>query len=356
MTHKHLCCNMLFVLCALIASCGFSDSAEAAGASRINWMTNYEEATKAAKASSKPLLLFFTGSDWCGWCNKLEEESLGSADFSNAVADKFVFVKLDFPLYSPQDQQLKNKNKQLQQKFGVRSFPTIVLYDVQQNQQIGTTGYRPGGGKQYADYLQKMVRDYSSYKQKMSALDSEKYLEKELKQLYDKSKELGRVQDSKKILKCGMASDHPHFFSIEQYRVLAEEGQMKNQEAVALREKLLADDPDNLHATHYQIALIDYETLTMQIGNTHGSYEATVEPLISYINKFGSNDRENAWRLEMIVSQVYLDENQMSHALRHAEASYASAPAGAKQQIDRTIQSIRSHIPSSLSQAFIGRQ
>ncbi|MCE5318679.1 MAG: thioredoxin family protein [Parachlamydia sp.] len=36
---------------------------------KIPWMTNYEEAVTKSKSSSKPLLMFFTGSDWCGWCN-----------------------------------------------------------------------------------------------------------------------------------------------------------------------------------------------------------------------------------------------------------------------------------------------
>jgi protein disulfide-isomerase len=329
-------------------------SAQAAGSQRINWTTNYEEAVNAAKTSSKPLLLFFTGSDWCGWCNKLEEEALASPDFSNSVADKFIFLKLDFPLYSAQDPQLKSRNKQLQQQFGVRSFPTIILFDAQKNQQIATTGYRAGGGKQYADHLMKLVRDYSSYKQKVSMLDQEPLAEKELKQLYEKSKELGLSEESKKILKCGMASDHPLFFAVEQYRLLADEGAIQTVEAAALRERLLAADPDNLHGVHYQIALIDYEGLALKLEKEK-SYDTAVEPLLSYIKKFGDSDKENRWRLEMIVSQVYLDCDQMSNALHHAEASYESAPAAARQQIARTIQSIRSQLHSSLSHALTGR-
>jgi protein disulfide-isomerase len=344
--------KFLFALCAFLTNMSLLSSANAM--SSIKWQENYHDAIKTAKGTSKPLLMFFTGSDWCGWCNKLEEEALDSAEFSQSAADKFVFLKLDFPLYSSQDPQLKNQNKQLQQQFGVRSFPTIVLFDAQQNQQIGTTGYRPGGGRQYAEYLLKMVNDFYSYKQRMSVLDRVKYSEKELKQLYDKSKELKIAQDSNRIVKLGMQCDNPLYFSIEQYRSLADAGQIHCQEAVLLRQQLLVADPNNEQAIHYQVALIEFETSCLQVQKEN-SFDSATAPLIAYIKKFGHTDRENLWRLQMIVSQVYLDGNQMPRALQHAEASYESAPAAARQQIAQTIQSIRSQIHSTLAHSSFGR-
>src|SRR3989339_2036693 len=65
--------------------------------STIQWHTNYDEAAELAKTKSVPLVLFFTGSDWCTWCTKLEKEALDTKEFARLVGDKFVFVKLDFP-------------------------------------------------------------------------------------------------------------------------------------------------------------------------------------------------------------------------------------------------------------------
>ena len=139
--------------------------------SSIRWLNNYDQALQMSQASSKPILLFFTGSDWCSWCKKLEDEVLFHPEFAQEAGDKFIFVRLDFPLNSSLDPQITAQNKQLQKKFDVRSFPTIVILDGRTQRQIGTTGYRPGGGKQYAAHLIKMVNDYSSYKAKVDTLE-----------------------------------------------------------------------------------------------------------------------------------------------------------------------------------------
>ncbi len=39
-----------------------------------DWLTSWDEAAKQSKKSGKPILIDFTGSDWCGWCIKLKKE------------------------------------------------------------------------------------------------------------------------------------------------------------------------------------------------------------------------------------------------------------------------------------------
>ncbi|MEI8365303.1 MAG: thioredoxin family protein [Parachlamydiaceae bacterium] len=314
----------------------------------IHWMTNYEEAVQQSKSLSKPVVLFFTGSDWCGWCTKLDEEALGTREFADAAAAKFIFVKLDFPLYAPQDLKLKAQNKQLQDKFSIRSFPTILILDPQQNQQIGTTGYRPGGGKAFADYLIKMVNDYSGYKQKMSMIDQTKLSGTELKKLYAKSVGLQLKNDTGTIMEKGVSSNESVFFLTEQYRLLANSGKIHDKKAVALREQLLSVDPNNEKLTQYQLALIDFQAYSSEMVNDQCNSECAIAPLISYINKYGEKDRENPWRLKFIISQVYLDKNEMPSALKYAQESYDSAPASVRPEIGLAIHNIRSQIHSSL--------
>ncbi|MFQ5729097.1 MAG: thioredoxin family protein [Waddliaceae bacterium] len=138
--------------------------AEQNQSSQISWLTNYEEAIELAESTSKPILLFFTGSDWCGWCDKLEKEVFETADFMKETSGKLIFVKLDFPMHTPQDTATTKQNKELQNKFSVRSFPTVVLIDAEERP-IGVTGYRAGDGKQYSYHLMKMVNEYTAYKQ-----------------------------------------------------------------------------------------------------------------------------------------------------------------------------------------------
>ncbi len=73
--------------------------------------------------------MFFTGSDWCGWCKKIENEIFADPEFARAAGDRFVFVDLDFPINKPQSADLSQQNAQLKQRFGITGFPTIILLD-----------------------------------------------------------------------------------------------------------------------------------------------------------------------------------------------------------------------------------
>lgn len=316
----------------------------------ISWLTNYEEAVNQSKAKSVPLLMFFTGSDWCSWCNRLEREVLDTSEFAHAAGDKFVFLKLDFPLYTNIPTQTSEQNKQLQKKYAVRSFPTIILLDTQQLKTMGTTGYRAGGAKSFAQHLLKMVSEYSSYKQKVSQVDQQKFSGSELKQLYEKAKELDFYADVNQIIKVGMNSDEKIYFQLERYRFLVEEGSARDPEAMSLRQQLLAADPKNERKLPYQIAVIDFESFSEDLEK-ESTPEMAVSPLVSYIEKFGSEDRDNLWRLEMIISQVYLDHNKISQALQYAQFSHDAAPATVQPEIAKAIRNIQGQ-PNSLHSPF----
>ena len=108
--------------------------------------------------------------DWCGWCHKLENEVLNTVEFADSVNDKFIFVLVDFPLKMPLEPSVSRQNKELQQKFQVHGYPTIILLDEDQNQ-MGSTCYRPGGAKAYIEHIVHMVKETKTYKQKVSLLE-----------------------------------------------------------------------------------------------------------------------------------------------------------------------------------------
>lgn len=140
------------VLFCLLCLCCFSSK----GMASINWQTDANAALSQAAASNKSVVLFFTGSDWCGWCTKLDNEVLETDEFAHLVGDKFIFVKVDFPLYKQQDPNLAAANKALQEKYDVRGFPALIILD-KSGRKIGVTGYRAGGPKLYADHLLEKV-------------------------------------------------------------------------------------------------------------------------------------------------------------------------------------------------------
>ncbi len=332
------CLTILFSL-ATISLFQLCQGAEAQR--QIEWMTNYEQAVQRANSESKPLLLFFTGSDWCGWCNKLEQEVLDTGEFFNAVGDKFVFVKLDFPREKSIDPMTKEQNRQLKSQFDIRSYPTIIVYDAKLNQKIGVTGYRPGGSRQYADHLLRMLADYQSY---LKTLQNAGGLSGgELKRLYEKAQEFDFGNDLHRIVDLGLQSDQKLFFQIERYRMLADEGMAHTSKAIELKRQVLAADPTNAYKTHYQVAIIDFEAISDDGDKVP---EHLVAPLVNYIETYGTQDRENLWRLQMIVSQVYLDNNKLSQALKHAQSCYEVAPATIRPEVALAIKNIQNQSQS----------
>ena len=120
------------------------------------WMTDFEAAQKKAAAENKAMLVDFTGSDWCGWCIKLDDEVFSEEAFQDYAAESLVLVEIDFPRSKPQTDELKAQNKALAEKFGIQGFPTILIF-TPNGDLIEKTGYRRGGADAYVDHLKEIV-------------------------------------------------------------------------------------------------------------------------------------------------------------------------------------------------------
>ena len=122
-------------------------------AQELYWETNVNKAIEVSKKTKKPLLLFFTGSDWCGWCIRLQKEVLRTPEFATWAKDNVVLVELDYPRSKPQTNEIKQQNGQLQQIFGIQGYPTVhfaTVTDIKGKinfQSLGNTGYVAGGPK-----------------------------------------------------------------------------------------------------------------------------------------------------------------------------------------------------------------
>jgi len=127
----------------------------------IQWFDDYRAGMQQAQKEHKPVFLYFTGSDWCGWCKKLDQEVLSQPDFARAVGSKFVFVKLDFPMNRSGSDASVQQNLQLKQQYGVTGFPTVVLIDAKGNF-LAETGYRSGGARSYASYIEQLMNSSQS--------------------------------------------------------------------------------------------------------------------------------------------------------------------------------------------------
>ncbi|MCI9845162.1 thioredoxin family protein [Flavobacterium pectinovorum] len=132
-----------FILCSLVVE-----------AQELNWHTDMKQAVKISNKEKKPLMILFTGSTWCGWCIRLQNEVLKTPEFKKWAKENVVLVELDYPrgaVQTPQNPEIVNQNAELQQAFGVRGYPTVHFATAESKDGkvnfngLGNTGYVAGG-------------------------------------------------------------------------------------------------------------------------------------------------------------------------------------------------------------------
>ncbi len=115
------------------------------------WLVNLDEAYAKSKASNKPILANFTGSDWCGWCKKLTASVFSQPEFKTWADSSVILLELDYPKRKQLPSVIAQQNQGLQQAFQVSGYPTVWLFDLNKDEAknqysisaLGKTGYRP---------------------------------------------------------------------------------------------------------------------------------------------------------------------------------------------------------------------
>lgn len=123
----------------------------------IHWQHDFDKALDLSRKSRKPVFVFFTGSDWCGWCIKLDREILSKRDMVRFLNDNFILYKADFPKRNQPPRHVMAKNQHLMKRYGVRGYPTIVIVDGN-GKSLGMTGYMRGGPDAMKRELGKYIR------------------------------------------------------------------------------------------------------------------------------------------------------------------------------------------------------
>ena len=120
-----------------------------------SWQTDYKKAQDQAKADNKLVLLDFTGSDWCGWCIKLNREVFSKPEFKEYATKNLVLVEIDFPRGKAQSDSLKRQNEELASHYGIQGFPTVVVLNGE-GRKVGELGYMEGGAPAFIAELEKL--------------------------------------------------------------------------------------------------------------------------------------------------------------------------------------------------------
>lgn len=127
----------------------------------LTWYTDMKQAHKLSQQTKKPIFAFFTGSDWCGWCHKLEAAVFNKPGFQAWAKKNVILVELDFPRRKQLPDSLMQQNQQLAQVLGIQGYPTVWLLFIEQNgdkfnlKPLGKLGYPTSEpGKEEETFIQ----------------------------------------------------------------------------------------------------------------------------------------------------------------------------------------------------------
>ncbi|MEH0155822.1 thioredoxin fold domain-containing protein [Limibacter armeniacum] len=118
----------------------------------IEWLT-LEEAMKRSEEQHKPVFVDVL-TDWCGWCKHMDKNTFQSPRVMEYVANNYLAVRLN-----PEEKgtvtykKEKMTKRQFARKFGVNSYPTILLLDAKK------AGQAKIGYKEAEDFIE-MLEEY----------------------------------------------------------------------------------------------------------------------------------------------------------------------------------------------------
>lgn len=113
-------------------------------------VTDTTQAFRAAREQSRPVLLIFSGSDWCVPCIQLEKKILSDPGFVRYADAELVLLKADFPQRKKIAAGLRAQYDDLASRFNPDgTFPYVVLLTAAQRS-LGTV---PSTVRSPADFI-----------------------------------------------------------------------------------------------------------------------------------------------------------------------------------------------------------
>lgn len=108
----------------------------------LTWLVNLEEAKTISKQTHKPILMYFTGSDWCPPCIGLKKDFFESPEFGQR-AEEFVLLMIDYPRRMDilSEEQLAYNKKIVGEYNKDKSFPKILILNHSGNELGRLSGY-----------------------------------------------------------------------------------------------------------------------------------------------------------------------------------------------------------------------
>lgn len=137
----------------ILAGCGSKQEAAPVSDEWKGWFTDYKAALNQAQKENKPMLIDFTGADWCGPCILLKKTVYSSALFKEFADKNLVLLAVYIP---PPGYQPDEAAQNLVLKYQLPDelpLPTVVLTDPQGHTISMHSGYDRASAEEYVGRL-----------------------------------------------------------------------------------------------------------------------------------------------------------------------------------------------------------
>lgn len=155
------------------------------GAEPGKWTMDYDAGLKLAKDKKLPVLINFTGSDWCGWCRKMQIDVFSKKGWQDYAERNLVLITIDFPKdKATVPEKYKKRNKQLSDKFGVKGYPSYIILDDDGKTRLGKlSASRRASPRRFKKKLRKKL-----FRRKIIQIEFNKSLSQQEREKYKRAK------------------------------------------------------------------------------------------------------------------------------------------------------------------------
>lgn len=136
------------------------------------WGTDLPQGLATAAAEGRPVLVEFTGSDWCPPCMIVRSKYLPTKEFKDFVEkNKLVLVELDYPQGANKvSPEVRRERDKIATAYQINAFPTMLVLDAQGRPYAKVEGAATSA-QAYVARLQAAMEQKSEIESKLAAAE-----------------------------------------------------------------------------------------------------------------------------------------------------------------------------------------
>ena len=150
----HIIQQLRYISLLLISIISLQSCTSQTTPDKQGWLFSLNEAQTQSVKENKPILVYFTASDTCGTCKRMDAEVFSTPTFKDWAEKSVVLLKVDF---SNLPEGSKEQNTGMAQSLKVTTYPTIWILNITHEPQNNRFKVKPMGMIGYQDTPEKFI-------------------------------------------------------------------------------------------------------------------------------------------------------------------------------------------------------